>query len=353
MVARGLCTSMFPLLFTRSFARAATVQIDDFDPRITYNTPILSQDICENRPDNYACAGNWWYELGNKDGGDYNNSIHDTFGPATTATLQFQGSAISVYGVTLDAGAKGTVVIDGGTPDLFSSVSSDGTLRPQQLLYSKGGLNPAINHQIIVAYDESSFGPADNRRWLGIDYFAIDTSGVPSTPTISTSTATGSLSTSSTGRSDHTAARRPRSHSKTGIEVTAGGVAGGIALVAIGAAGLFLIRRHFREVDERHLGHNPTPQMAAFAHSTLAASQHIRPYHGYPSSCPDTSWSAPTPFLAPPSSSGPPTSIASSSQLGSETVELVSQPPPYSPVAGSVPLPVDTMINVPEISKLS
>ncbi|KZW02939.1 hypothetical protein EXIGLDRAFT_759641 [Exidia glandulosa HHB12029] len=327
------------LLFFQSFVRADTVQIDDFDPRITYNTPILSQDTCGGQPGNEACVGNWWSEVGNNDGAAYN--IHDTFGPATTATLQFQGSAISVYGVTLDVGAKGTVVIDGGSPESFSSASSDGNLHPGQLLYSKTGLNPAIDHEIIVAYDESSFGPADNRRWLGIDYFAIDTSGVPvTTSTTSTSTSTGSLSTSSTGRSDQTTAPQPKSHSDTGI--IAGGVVGGVALLAIGAACLLLMRRHFRKMDERRVLVNPahpsTPQMSAFGPSTPAASQHITPYHGYPS----TSWGAPTPFFAPPSSSGPPTGIASSSQLGSETAGLVPQPPPYSPGAGSVPLPVDS-----------
>lgn len=121
------------------------------------------------------------YELGNGgqlEGVDFNSSIHDTFGPGTTATLQFAGSSIAVYGVKLDFGAKGIATVD-GTPRAFDCVSTDGTVHARQLLFLLGGLDPTVNHKVVVAYDDSSFGPANNRRWLGIDYFEIDTTGVP------------------------------------------------------------------------------------------------------------------------------------------------------------------------------
>lgn len=93
--------------------------------------------------------------------------------------LTHTGSSIAVYGVRLDVGAKGTVILDAGSTRAFDCRSSDGSLQPKQLLYRQTGLDPTISHQIVVAFDDSSYGPPENRQFLGIDYFEVDNAGVP------------------------------------------------------------------------------------------------------------------------------------------------------------------------------
>lgn len=283
---------IFAVLFLNlDFGRAALIRLDDFDPQITYNQPVLPQATCGNRPDNDACVGNWWIELGDSNGQDFNNSIHDTFGPDTTASLRFRGTSISVFGVKLNVGARGIITLDGGTHG-FDCVSPNGQLIPRQLLFKQDGLDPSTEHSLVIAYDNTSFGPANNRRWLGIDYLEIETPDVTSTslpapkptPTPSTSSSSSSSSTTTqapssastqstassvltssdpgtspgtlglsptvttpdTSSASSTATNVPESRSSTSPGIIAGAVIAGVILLTIAGVLLYFIRETLR-----------------------------------------------------------------------------------------------------------
>lgn len=49
------------LVFFAVRAGAAIVTVEDSDPRVVYNKPILPESICKGPPYNDECTGNWWY----------------------------------------------------------------------------------------------------------------------------------------------------------------------------------------------------------------------------------------------------------------------------------------------------
>lgn len=338
------------LASTACSARARLVIIDDFDPSIVYNKPVLPQEECANNPGNDACAGNWWYEQGDSGGQDFNNTIHDTFGPGTVATMQFRGYSVELYGVLLNVGAKATVTLDQDPPfpiDLSKGLPENVTLVPKQLLFSKTGLDGTQSHTIVVAYDDTSFGPANNRRWLGIDYFVVDEPDEPTSTTTGDQSSPSDNPPSSPLPDDTTpssgAQKAGNGHKSSDTGVIVGGIIGGLALGLIAALlALFIRRRVMKdraaalEMGQAHPYvaqpsyaphgqslHSPTYFQPSSHHPSTVGGSHVGPV--VPSA---VSW---------PSAMGSASAYSQAEQPlnGNAAAEL----PPYSPGAVA-PLPL-------------
>ncbi|EJD48945.1 hypothetical protein AURDEDRAFT_112692 [Auricularia subglabra TFB-10046 SS5] len=330
-------------------ALARLVIIDDFDPSIVYNKPVLPQEACKNNPGNDACEGNWWYELGDSGGQDVNNTIHDTFGPGTVATMQFKGYSIELYGVLLNVGAKATVTVDQDPPfpiDLSKGLPENVTLVPKQLLYSKTGLDGTKSHTIVVAYDDSSFGPANSRRWLGIDYFVVDepdesTSTSTSDPNSSSETPpSSSLPNDTSPSSDSQNAGKTHKSSNTGVIV--GGVIGGVALGLIAALlALFIRRRILRDRAAAQEMHEASPYLARPNYALQSQPPHS-PVYFQPSSHQPSVTTGSHVGAAAASAASWPSAMGSSSAYSQPEQPLnpagnaAAVPPPYSPGAGGI-----------------
>ncbi|EJD36566.1 hypothetical protein AURDEDRAFT_129968 [Auricularia subglabra TFB-10046 SS5] len=243
------------------------------------------------------------------------------------------GTSVAWYGIKLvQHGAQALVTVDFDAPvrvDCNVTALPDGaSLRTQQLLFSKSGLDPSVPHKIVVAYDtDTSDG---NFAWLSIDYFEVDeppqgspvpiivTQGAtPSprldpTPTSSAGTPTGSSDPSSGSPFSGT----DRSGVSVGIIV--GSVLGGCAAVILAGLLALLTRRWLRQQSLRR----------------DASQQSVSPLITIAETPPITD-SLHVPTFFQPTSYAPSSTSGSLHSIGEPSLTLLYQksPPPYSPSA--------------------
>lgn len=253
---RGIYAHILFQLLVVYHCRAARVIIDDFSPRVTYNTRVLQESTCKFNPGNSDCDGTWWFEYGDDRGeAPYGGQVHTTRGPGTNATFEFQGPSVAMYGIALlQCGAQAIVTIDLNAPVRVSfNISGEGArLVTRQLLFSTSALDPSVSHTITVAYDDSTFQPG-NPAWMSIDYFEVDE------PSQESSIAEGATqaappeepATSSSGTRPEQSSRSaptalPEGPAGANVSSIVGAVIGTLAGVLLAGLILFLTRRRLR-----------------------------------------------------------------------------------------------------------
>ena len=80
-----------------------------------------------------------------------------------------------MYGVRDGPGANATLQIDSGPLQHFGTATGDGSFQAKQLLVSQSGLDPSREHLVTITYDDSSYGGPSARKFLGLDYFEVET----------------------------------------------------------------------------------------------------------------------------------------------------------------------------------
>jgi len=181
------------------------LKTDDTSPHVLFSASGGGPAICTGIPGSSACQGTWWIEGGP---GDFNETLHDTFGPGTSLQFSFVGISIAVYGLLLPFGATASVTLDGTPAQSINATSPDTGTHQEALLFSMDDLKDDVSHTINITYDDSVF-QADNHRVLAIDFFDVGVPDVvqPNTTIISTIMSTSSsiqpsVSTTSVSGSD-------------------------------------------------------------------------------------------------------------------------------------------------------
>ncbi|KAF8299215.1 hypothetical protein DL93DRAFT_2233960 [Clavulina sp. PMI_390] len=143
-----------------------------------------------------------WSEITNGD--NYGGTEHVTDSPQGTAAYTFTGTAVSVYGVTHNDGAKFTFTVDEShTQDCTCYADSDvWTFRA--LLCTIDGLDGSSSHDLVITQNDAS------GLWVALDFLEITpASSSPATSTSSHRSSSSSLritSTSSTAKTSATEA---------------------------------------------------------------------------------------------------------------------------------------------------
>jgi hypothetical protein len=133
----------------------------------------------------------------------YNKTFHLTNTAGASATINFWGNAIVLYGAVSSNHGPFTVSLDGAEPIELTGLSW--TFRPQQILYQWSGLEYQA-HTVVLTHtskNESQYLDFDSvvvSRWGSA---STDTSGVPS-GTLTTDTGSMSTSASLTSSSSST-----------------------------------------------------------------------------------------------------------------------------------------------------
>ncbi|EJD37886.1 hypothetical protein AURDEDRAFT_173027 [Auricularia subglabra TFB-10046 SS5] len=139
------------------------LRIEDSDARIVYLPPPVPHTECEHTTIDASCRVFWWTE------GTANNSLHYTLGgPATSLSLPFNGSAISLFGWRSKLSGAAYVAID-DTPGVFVDFAARGMDDISALAFHSGALDSAIAHVLRLEYASER-----GDEVIGIDYFEIE-----------------------------------------------------------------------------------------------------------------------------------------------------------------------------------
>ncbi|KAH7100690.1 hypothetical protein BKA62DRAFT_757738 [Auriculariales sp. MPI-PUGE-AT-0066] len=162
--------SLLALLAGR--ARAELTLFDDTDVRFEWQPEqVLDRATCTEKTNSTECTGHWWTE-GTAD--DHWSTIHETRGPNSSVSFTFTGSEFRVYGPKFVVGGFASVVIDGVKTGMINGTSTEDRTEHQAELCGVSGLDPSIEHTIVIEYDYTGYW--HNRGALAVDYFLIDVS---------------------------------------------------------------------------------------------------------------------------------------------------------------------------------
>ncbi|KAI0091113.1 hypothetical protein BDY19DRAFT_683926 [Irpex rosettiformis] len=186
----------------------------------------------------------------------YNNTYHSTNNTRASATITFQGNAITVYGATSGNHGAFTVTLDGGVSVGLNGSAS--AFRPQNMLYYAGGLSNDSHTLTIVNIDSSS------------KYFDLDK--VMVSKWVNNNISAG---TNSTGEPSAVGRK-----TKNLVGPIVGGVIGGVAFLVLILLALFFLRRrdHQRTNSNQH-GDHPSAQYRRHHTSASREPMMIEPFH--------------------------------------------------------------------------
>ncbi|EJD37838.1 hypothetical protein AURDEDRAFT_173113 [Auricularia subglabra TFB-10046 SS5] len=257
---------------------------------------------------NSHCDNIWWRE---RITGAWRGEITSTWGPDARLQLTFQGSGITIAGITDADGAQALGSIDDGPPTAANFASADGKRHLNATVFEAGSLDGTKRHVLNLWFDSSSVGSVTGqRRYMRINTFEAESpddtpSSVdafpraaeePFTPPISSSstpfpspstTPTGTISAPTPsetrlipipepGNGTASAHSNSQPHLETGTKVAiAVGVIVGVGVIAI----LVLVWRRIRR--RAHPLPPPTSDAAASSRAgeTIRIGQHATTLH--------------------------------------------------------------------------
>ncbi|KAJ7714610.1 hypothetical protein B0H16DRAFT_1899044 [Mycena metata] len=299
---RPFVVLLFTLFAIRSsLATLTNVTIDDTDlshftwtqdPDTTQATipwaavsPSTPCAYCSAQPQTTDIQNQTWHDGSNNSAG----------------SLTFQGPAVYIYGIDLDNPANITFELD-GNPAPFHYYSGSEQFVFRSLFFSATNLPANVNHTVSWLLHATKTNGSTGL----FDYAVVTVDGS------SSATPSGSASGS---RSSNAANLKSSKKSKAGP--IAGGVVGGLALIALVALALCLMRRQRRKRTATAAVVEPRPfveQVAPTNAVSLGDSKTL-----------DVAWNNPSPASNPtstaPASTAPPTTAATRS-----TADLSSMP---------------------------
>ncbi|EIN11715.1 hypothetical protein PUNSTDRAFT_50601 [Punctularia strigosozonata HHB-11173 SS5] len=204
--------------------------VDDADSSISYG----------------PSASDWSTNTGN---GFLSNTLHFTQTGGATATYQFQGNAVALFGTVSPDHANYTISIDGQSQSYDGGSNTVAELRSQSLLYFAGNLG-SQQHTLVLTANPDQAGQQNTGKFMDLDAITVWTgTGTDSTasPTPSSSNNGSSAGDSGHGGSsanDTSGSQTAHGHSSKGnMGLIIGASVGGAIFVLLVLLGLFFFLR--------------------------------------------------------------------------------------------------------------
>ncbi|KAF7304203.1 hypothetical protein MIND_00652400 [Mycena indigotica] len=202
-----------------------------------------------------------WTDFGSEQ--DFMHTSRATPGAGAKLTYTFNGRGISYYGgITAGNRTNASISIDGGPPTFFVPSLAPGIVKVNNLYYNSGDLADGRHTLVVSAMN-------DNPVWM--DYFLV-VPPLPAAPGTGGGGASGGGSSSTMSGPGQSGTTLPGGttttvKSSTNVGAIAGGVIGGIVLLAcLAFSALFLYRRR-QNADEASSRNAPRPDMTYYQSS--------------------------------------------------------------------------------------
>ncbi|KAG6810757.1 hypothetical protein H0H92_010466 [Tricholoma furcatifolium] len=220
---------------------------------MTTSVPVstVSSLIIDDTNSNIVYGGSWF---ASNEPGEYDGTAHATQDDGATATLQFTGTQIAVFGTIPPfslgvAPQTSSYQIDDDTPVSVTLSPTSYTLY-QQLFFQSPSLQDG-KHTLVVTSVSGGYT-------FSIDYFAINStsSSSPSISSLPSSSVSAAISSSSTQPNSQTSSATSSSHAGA----IAGGVFAALLFISLPIAAFFWYRRRkARRAPSRFAPKTPDP----------------------------------------------------------------------------------------------